>query len=131
MAVEVTELVSARESILDLMSQLQAAESSEEVARIRRELHLNVDRFKRARADLEIELRGSDPVQQAREAAQRARDVVTDPEHPVGKAIRDGVAAAKRKREEMEAVRRRQATGEEATLEEESAEESQEPPPPH
>src|SRR5438034_1146165 len=49
-----------------------------------------------------IELSGSEPVQRARDAAQRARTIVTDPEHPVGKAIQDGVAAAKRKREELE-----------------------------
>ena len=59
-----------------------------------------------------IELSGSEPVQRARDAAQRARTMVTDPEHPVGKAIQDGVAAAKRKREELEAAaaRRMQAT---------------------
>jgi hypothetical protein len=51
-----------------------------------------------------IELSTSEPVQRARGAAQRARDIVTDPEHPVGKAIQDGVAAAKRKREELEAT---------------------------
>ncbi|HUZ86539.1 MAG TPA: hypothetical protein VNF26_06260 [Candidatus Baltobacterales bacterium] len=51
-----------------------------------------------------IELSGSEPVQRAKEAAQKARDIVTDPEHPVGKAIQDGVAAAKRKREELEAT---------------------------
>jgi hypothetical protein len=49
-----------------------------------------------------IELSGSEPVQRAKDAAQRARRMVTDPEHPVGKAIQDGVAAAKRKREELE-----------------------------
>src|SRR6266550_8205957 len=51
-----------------------------------------------------IELSGSEPVQRARGAAQRARTMVTDPDHPVGKAIQDGVAAAKRKREELEAT---------------------------
>ena len=51
-----------------------------------------------------IELSGSEPVQKAREAAQKARQMVTDPDHPVGKAIQDGVAAAKRKREELEAA---------------------------
>jgi hypothetical protein len=50
-----------------------------------------------------IELSGSEPVQRAREAASRAREIVSDPNHPVGKAIQDGVAAAKRKREELEA----------------------------
>ncbi|HEY8863856.1 MAG TPA: hypothetical protein VIO37_06770 [Candidatus Dormibacteraeota bacterium] len=51
-----------------------------------------------------IELSGSEPVQRAKDAAMRAREIVTDPEHPVGKAIQDGVAAAKRKREELEAT---------------------------
>jgi hypothetical protein len=64
-----------------------------------------------------IELSGSEPVQKAREAAQRARSMVTDPDHPVGKAIQDGVAAAKRKREELEAAAARKmqqaANGEE------------------
>jgi hypothetical protein len=50
-----------------------------------------------------IELSGSEPVQRAKDAAQRARHMVSDPDHPVGKAIQDGVAAAKRKREELEA----------------------------
>jgi hypothetical protein len=50
-----------------------------------------------------IELSGSEPVQKAKVAAQRAREIVSDPDHPVGKAIQDGVAAAKRKREELEA----------------------------
>ena len=51
-----------------------------------------------------IELSTSEPVQRAKEAAARAREMVTDPDHPVGKAIQDGVAAAKRKREELEAT---------------------------
>src|SRR6202171_6365821 len=50
-----------------------------------------------------IELSGSEPVQRAKDAAQRARQMVSDPDHPVGKAIQDGVAAAKRKRDELEA----------------------------
>jgi hypothetical protein len=44
-------------------------------------------------------------------------EMVTDPDHPVGKAIQDGVAAAKRKREELEAAAARkmqQINGEEA-----------------
>ncbi|MEO8745945.1 MAG: hypothetical protein ABI334_06115 [Candidatus Dormiibacterota bacterium] len=49
-----------------------------------------------------IELSGSEPVQRAKAAAQRAKEIVNDPDHPVGKAIQDGVAAAKRKREELE-----------------------------
>src|SRR6202140_1711823 len=51
-----------------------------------------------------IELSGSEPVQRAKDAAQKARQMVSDPDHPVGKAIQDGVAAAKRKREELEAT---------------------------
>jgi hypothetical protein len=54
-----------------------------------------------------IELGSSEPVQRARDAAQKARTMVTDPEHPVGKAIQDGVAAAKRRREELEAAAQR------------------------
>ena len=53
-----------------------------------------------------IELSTSEPVQKAKEAAQRARTMMTDPDHPVGKAIQDGVAAAKRRREELEAAAR-------------------------
>jgi hypothetical protein len=53
-----------------------------------------------------IELSTSEPVQKAKEAAQRARTIVSDPDHPVGKAIQDGVAAAKRRREELEAAAR-------------------------
>lgn len=51
-----------------------------------------------------IELSTSEPVQKAREAAQRAREKMSDPDHPVGKAIQEGVAAARRKREELEAT---------------------------
>jgi hypothetical protein len=53
-----------------------------------------------------IELGSSEPVQRARDAAQKARTMVTDPDHPVGKAIQDGVAAAKRRREELETAAR-------------------------
>jgi len=53
-----------------------------------------------------IELSGSEPVLKAKQAAQRARVAVTDPDNPVGKAIQDGVAAAKRRREELEAAAR-------------------------
>jgi hypothetical protein len=58
-----------------------------------------------------IELSGSEPVQRAKDAAQRARQMVSDPDHPVGKAIQDGVAAAKRKREELEAAAMRKMQG--------------------
>jgi hypothetical protein len=63
-----------------------------------------------------IELSGSEPMQRAKDAADKARHMVTDPDHPVGKAIQDGVAAAKRKREELEAAATRkmqQINGEE------------------
>ena len=53
-----------------------------------------------------IELSSSEPVQRARDAAQRAKTIVSDPDHPVGKAIQDGVAAAKRRREELETAAR-------------------------
>ena len=65
-----------------------------------------------------IELSGSEPVQRARDAAQRAQTIVTDPEHPVGKAIQDGVAAAKRKREELEATASRRMQRASTDLEE-------------
>jgi hypothetical protein len=65
-----------------------------------------------------IELSGSEPVQRARDAAQRARTMVTDPDHPVGKAIQDGVAAAKRKREELEAAASRKMQQASTNLEE-------------
>jgi hypothetical protein len=63
-----------------------------------------------------IELSTSEPVQKAKDAAQKARQMVTDPDHPVGKAIQDGVAAARRKREELEAAasKKTQINGEEA-----------------
>jgi hypothetical protein len=50
-----------------------------------------------------IELTSSGELQQrARQAAERAREM-TRPDHPVGKAMREGVAAAKRRRQELEA----------------------------
>src|SRR3989441_4935414 len=65
-----------------------------------------------------IELSGSEPVVRAKEAAQKARQMVTDPEHPVGKAIQDGVAAARRKREELEAAAARRIQRASTNLEE-------------
>ena len=65
-----------------------------------------------------IELSSSEPAQRAREAAVRARTMVTDPEHPVGKAIQDGVAAARRKREELEAAAARRMNRAATNLEE-------------
>ena len=50
-----------------------------------------------------IELTGSgDLGGKARAYAERARTAVKDPEHPVGRAVRDGVAAARRRRQELE-----------------------------
>ncbi|HET9783071.1 MAG TPA: hypothetical protein VFR33_14985 [Candidatus Dormibacteraeota bacterium] len=65
-----------------------------------------------------IELSSSEPVQRARQAAQRAREAASDPNHPVGKAIQDGVAAAKRKREELEAAAMRRTQSASTSLEE-------------
>lgn len=50
-----------------------------------------------------IELTSSGELQgKARGYAERARTVINDPTHPVGKAIRDGVVATRRKRQELE-----------------------------
>ena len=58
-----------------------------------------------------IELTGGEPIQKAKDVAQKARDMVTDSEHPVGRAIQDGIAAAKRRRSELEdAVMKAQAS---------------------
>lgn len=40
--------------------------------------------------------------QRAREATEKARAAVKDPEHPLNRAVRDGVSAARRRREELE-----------------------------
>jgi hypothetical protein len=52
-----------------------------------------------------IELTGPDsPVRaRAKAAAGRARTAVSDPEHPLRRAVQDGVAAARRRRAELEA----------------------------
>jgi hypothetical protein len=42
----------------------------------------------------------------ARAAAARARTAVSDPESPIGKAIQDGISAARKRREELEAAER-------------------------
>ena len=51
-----------------------------------------------------IELTGRSPELRARArvAADRARTAVTDPEHPIARALQDGVQAAKRRRRELE-----------------------------
>ncbi len=50
-----------------------------------------------------IKLTGStDLGGKAKAYAERARTVVNDPDHPVGKAVREGVAAARRRRQELE-----------------------------
>src|SRR5258708_1619172 len=41
--------------------------------------------------------------EELKETLPEVRQTVSGPDHPVGKAIQDGVAAAKRKREELEA----------------------------
>lgn len=38
----------------------------------------------------------------ARTAAERARTAVSDPEHPMRKAINEGISAARRRRQELE-----------------------------
>jgi hypothetical protein len=51
-----------------------------------------------------IELTGPDSAMRARAkaAAGRARTAVSDPEHPLRRAVQDGVAAARRRRAELE-----------------------------
>lgn len=50
-----------------------------------------------------IELTSSGELQgRARGYAERARTVINDPTHPVGKAIRDGVVATRRRRQELQ-----------------------------
>lgn len=44
----------------------------------------------------------SDIPERARQATERARTAIKDPEHPLNKAVRDGVSAARRRREELE-----------------------------
>ena len=52
-----------------------------------------------------IELTGPESAMRARAkaAAGRARTAVSDPEHPLRRAVQDGVAAARRRRAELEA----------------------------
>ncbi|HVC99992.1 MAG TPA: hypothetical protein VNG93_02450 [Candidatus Dormibacteraeota bacterium] len=52
-----------------------------------------------------IELTSSGELsERARAYAERARSAVKDPEHPLGKAVREGVAAARRRRSELESA---------------------------
>lgn len=44
----------------------------------------------------------SDLPEKARQATERARTAIKDPEHPLNRAVRDGVSAARRRREELE-----------------------------
>ena len=68
-----------------------------------------------------IELTGRSPElkARARAAADKARTAVSDPEHPVHRAIQDGVQAAKKRRAELEEEARQvelgEAPGESAT----------------
>ena len=54
-----------------------------------------------------IELTGPDSVMRARAraAAGKARTAVSDPEHPLRRAVQEGVTAARRRRAELEAER--------------------------
>ncbi len=51
----------------------------------------------------------TDLPEKARQATERARTAIKDPEHPLNKAVRDGVSAARRRRDELE---REGSTGE-------------------
>ena len=44
----------------------------------------------------------TDLPEKARQATDRARSALKDPEHPLNRAVRDGVSAARRRREELE-----------------------------
>lgn len=58
-----------------------------------------------------IELTGGEPMARAKDVAQKAKEMISDSEHPVGRAIQDGIAAAKRRRAELEdAATKAQAT---------------------
>ena len=54
-----------------------------------------------------IELTGPDSIMRARAraAAGKARTAVSDPEHPLRRAVQEGVTAARRRRAELEAER--------------------------
>src|ERR1041384_1300322 len=64
-----------------------------------------------------IELSGSEPAQRGREAARRGGTRVAARGHPVGRTIRDGLAAARRKREELEGAASRRMNRTSTTLE--------------
>jgi gas vesicle protein len=51
---------------------------------------------------IELTGRSDELKQRARWAASRASTAVSDPNHPVGKAIQDGMTAAKRRRQELD-----------------------------
>lgn len=60
-----------------------------------------------------IELTGRSPElkARARAAADKARTAVSDPDHPVQRAIQDGVQAAKKRRRELEEEARQAELG--------------------
>lgn len=76
-----------------------------------------------------IELTGRTPElrARARAAADKAREAVSDPEHPVARAIQDGVAAARRRRQELEEEAQAAEMGTELNMEPEEAGDT--PPP--
>lgn len=51
---------------------------------------------------IELSGRGDEIAARARSAAEKARSAVNDPEHPIGRALQDGVAAARKRRRELE-----------------------------
>jgi hypothetical protein len=53
---------------------------------------------------------GSELRSRARQAADAARTAVADPEHPVRRAVQDGIAAARRRRAELEIEAERPAS---------------------
>ena len=52
---------------------------------------------------IELTGRGDEIRARARAAADRARSAVNDPEHPMRKAVQDGVSAARKRRAELDA----------------------------
>lgn len=52
---------------------------------------------------IELTGRGDEIRARARAAAEKARTAVSDPEHPMRKAVQDGVSAARKRRAELDA----------------------------
>ena len=51
---------------------------------------------------IELTGRGDELRSRARDATSRARSAVNDPDHPIGRAINEGIQAARRRRQELE-----------------------------